>query len=91
VKDTPDGFKTVGIDDRAIAAMEVESIRLLKSENDELRSKTSVLEARVNSLEADRRPAISGLGTNGAGIGVAGIAVAGAFFASRRKRNEPKA
>jgi hypothetical protein len=61
--------------------MLVDSIRTLKTENDELR-------ARVNALEANRRPVISGLTAEGGLFGIGFVTMAGAFVVSRRKRSE---
>ncbi len=75
----PDGFKTLSV--QQIEALEVESIRTLKTENDELRK-------HVEALENGRRPVVSALGANGAGLGIAGFAIAGAVVISRRKRDQ---
>jgi hypothetical protein len=64
VQEDPDGFKTVEIPAKQITALTVESFRELKAENDELR-------ARVNSLEANRRPLVSGLTAEGGLFGIA--------------------
>jgi hypothetical protein len=55
-------------------SLEVESIRELKAENDDLK-------ARVDKLEAQRHP----IGTNTLGWAVAGLALAAAMIVSRRK------
>ncbi len=74
------GSKTLVVQPSQLGALEVESIRVLKAENDELRM-------RVVALEVRRGPVIS-LGANGAGLGLGGIALAGAVLVSRRKRGE---
>jgi hypothetical protein len=80
------GFKTLTIPSTEIGALEVESIRILKTENDALRMQTSKLEDRVKALESGRRPLLSGF--NGVGfLGLGGLAVAAAVV-SRRKREE---
>ena len=59
----PDGFKM--IDTTGLDALEVESIRTLKTEND-------LLKQRVAALESSRQPRISGFNLNGVGLGVGG-------------------
>jgi hypothetical protein len=66
------------IDPLQLAALEVESIRTLKTENDDLRE-------RVKSLEAGRRPLISGFGEGSFGFGL--MAVAGAVILTRSRRS----
>jgi hypothetical protein len=78
------GFKTVnrgGLD-----VMLVDSVRTLKMENDDLRIRSASLEDRVRSLEAGRRPLISGMGEGGIGLGM--LALAGALVFTKRKRTE---
>jgi hypothetical protein len=75
-----DGQKYKTLELRQLEALEVESIRELKAEND-------ALKARVKSLEDDRRPLLSS-NANGLGLGVGGFALAGAIIMSRRKRSE---
>jgi hypothetical protein len=70
-----EGFKTLNL--TGMEPMVVESLRTLKTENDELRE-------RVRALEAGRRPMISGLGEGGIGFGLA--VVAGAVVFVRRRR-----
>jgi hypothetical protein len=70
------GVKGIVLHPMQLAALEVESIRTLKAENDDLRE-------RVKALEAGRRPTISGLGEGGAAFGL--LAVAAAIVATRRK------
>jgi hypothetical protein len=76
VKTDKDGIKS--IDTTGLDALEVEGIRLLKLQNDELRE-------RVKALEAERRPHIAGFGDASAGLMGLSI-VAGAVIISRRKR-----
>ena len=77
------GFKTLDIPQREMQALLVESIRTLKTENDELKT-------RVKALENDRspRPASHDLVT-GAGLFV--LAAAMVFAATRRKPSTPTA
>jgi hypothetical protein len=79
VRTGQDGFKTLTVGQ--IEALEVESIRTLKAENEELRT-------RVNALETNRRPLISGLTAEGTLFGFGFVAMAGAFVVSRRRRDE---
>jgi Chaperone of endosialidase len=79
VRETEKGVKNVDPDARTMVALTVEGFRELKAQNDELR-------LRVQSLEAGRRPMISGIGEGGVGLGL--IAVAGAVLISRRRRSE---
>jgi hypothetical protein len=69
------GFKTLNT--TGLQVMLVDSVRELKMENDELRE-------RVKSLEAGRRPLISGVSQSGIGLGL--LALAGAVVVARRKR-----
>jgi hypothetical protein len=73
------GLKTLLIRTPQIAALEVESIRTLKAENDELRD-------RVKALETGRRPIVSGFGDGEIGLGL--LAIAAAVGWSRRRRVE---
>jgi hypothetical protein len=75
------GFKNVDPDARAVLGLTVEGFRQLKAENNDLRD-------RVKSLEAGRRPLVSGLGEGGIGCGL--VAIAGAPIATRRKRSEER-
>jgi hypothetical protein len=74
-----EGYKTVDPDARTVLALSVEGFRQLKSENDELRR-------RVNALEANRRPLISGMGQEAGALGLGFAALASVFMVSRRKR-----
>jgi hypothetical protein len=79
-----DGFKSV--DYRQTEALEVESIRLLKLEVDELKARLAVQE------DTRRRGIVATPGLGGLGLAVGGLAVAGAFVAgSRRKRENDRA
>lgn len=78
------GYKMMSTD--GVDAMLVEALRTLKTENDVLRAKSSNLEDRLKSLEANRRPLISGMGEGGIGFGLA--AMAGAVVFTRRKRSD---
>ena len=80
------GFKT--LDNTKFQVMLVDSVRSLKTDNDELRAKTAILEDRLKSLEAGRRPLVSGVSQNGIGIGLAAIACALVF--TRRERSRAK-
>jgi hypothetical protein len=79
----PDGQKYRTLELRQIEALEVESIRALKAEND-------ALTARVRALEEGRRP-VASMKTSGFGFGLAGLAIAGAIATSRRKRDRREA
>ena len=70
-----DGMKM--IDTTGLDSLEVESIRELKADNDDLR-------ARLSKLEGQRHP----IGTNTMGWAVAGLAMAATFVVSRRKSNK---
>lgn len=73
------GFKSLSM--TQVEGLEVESIRTLKAENDELRE-------RVKALESGRRPMVSGFGEGFIGLGMAAIAGAIVFTSLRRKRAE---
>jgi hypothetical protein len=74
-----DGFKR--IDTTGLEALEVESIRTLKEENDALRERVTALETgRVNAS------GIATFGSNGLGSFGAGLAIAGAMVFTRRRR-----
>jgi hypothetical protein len=77
----PDHQKYKTLETRQIEALEVESIRELKSEVDDLK-------AEVRDLKANRRPLISGLTAEGGLFGIGFVTVAGAFVVSRRKRSQ---
>jgi hypothetical protein len=77
VDENADGFKTLAIQPAHVTALEVEAIRTLKMENDDLKD-------RVKALEAGRRPLVSGLGEGGIGFGL--CALAGAIVVATRRR-----
>jgi Chaperone of endosialidase len=72
------GFKTLSV--QQIEALEVESIRALKAENDDLKE-------RVKALEG-RRPVASNAGGLELGLGGLGLAAVGMVVFGRRKRDE---
>ena len=80
VDENKDGFKTLAIQPAHLGALEVEAIRELKAENDDLK-------ARVKALENARRPVVS-MNANGLGFAVAGLAIAGAVIVGRRRREQ---
>jgi len=81
--ETATGFKGVSV--AQIEALEVESIRTLKMQND-------LLTDRVKELESGRQMRVSGVNLNGVGFGVGGIAIAVAVFLGlRRRQGEVKA
>jgi hypothetical protein len=91
-----DGFKmiqTAGLD-----SLEVESIRELKAQNDDMRAKLEASQARMTKLEErldtlsnGRDPITGGAGFGKGMLGLLGVGFAGAFGLSRWKRLEPKA
>jgi hypothetical protein len=78
---TPDGEKYRTLELRQIEALEVESIRTLKAEND-------ALKARMRALETGPGLVVSSV--NGLGFGIGGLALAGAIVFTRRKRSEDR-
>jgi hypothetical protein len=76
-----DGFKAINTTD--LDALEVESIRTLKMQND-------FLAEQVKELQSGRRPIVSGIDLNGVGFGIGGLAIGvGLYFGLvRRKRFE---
>ncbi len=85
-----DGFKTINLDPMRLDAMFVESFQTIRTENDDLRVRSALPEDRVKSLEAGRRPLVSGLRSK-AGSALALCAIAGALVLTRRKRPEERA
>jgi hypothetical protein len=75
------GFKAVNL--KGLEVMLVASVSTLKASNDALRAQAADLQDRVKSLEAGRRPMISGFGEGGIGLGL--FAVACAIMVSQRK------
>ncbi len=73
-----DGEKYKTLELRQIEALEVESIRTLKQENDDLK-------ARVRALENGRSPIVSS--ANAYGLGFLGLAIGGAIVFNKRKKN----
>lgn len=85
VGEDKNGYKTLMVQPNHITALEVESIRTLKMQND-------MLAERVKELESGRQPRVAGFNLDGVGFGVGGLAIAGAIvFASRKKREEKPA
>jgi hypothetical protein len=75
------GFKAVNL--KGLEVMLVASVGTLKASNDALRAQAADLQDRVKSLEAGRRPMISGFGEGGIGLGL--FAVACAIMVSQRR------
>jgi len=73
------------LDTRQIEALEVESIRTLKTENDDLRKHVKALE------DGHPIPASTGFNFGGANVGLLGLAAAIAYSAARRKQGEKRA
>jgi hypothetical protein len=71
------GFKTLNT--LELPVILADAVRTLKMENDELGQ-------RVKSLEAGRRPMISGVGEGSIGFGL--VALAGALVITRRRRSD---
>jgi hypothetical protein len=82
------GFRTLTLQPSQIGALEVESIRALKIENDELRTRTAKLEDRLDALQNGRDPVTGGVGFGRGALLLVGLGVAGAFGISRRRRGE---
>jgi hypothetical protein len=88
VDEHTDGFKAITLPPMQLAAMQVESIRTLKSENDQLKAQLGSLNNRLKVIESGRQPVATGLGFGGgASLGMFGLAV-GAVIVSRRKKEE---
>jgi len=85
----PDGFKMISTE--GLDSLEVESIRALKTENDELRTRTAKLEERLDALQKGRDPITGGVGFGKGALCLVGLGLAGAFGISRRKRSEQRA
>ena len=79
----PDGETYRTLDTRQIEALEVESIRTLKMEVDDLK-------AEVKELKGNRRPLISWHPSETLVFGLGLVAMGGGFVISRRKRSEPE-
>jgi hypothetical protein len=82
------GFKTLDIPQRQIAALQVEAIRTLKTENDGLRADVETLKEQVRTLAEGGHPIVgrSRFNFDGFGWGIAGVLGTSLFFVSRRKR-----
>ncbi|MGH7435464.1 MAG: tail fiber domain-containing protein [Polyangiaceae bacterium] len=76
------GFKT--LNPKGLEIMLVDGVKTLKLENEALKAESDDLRQRVRSLEAGRRPLVSGVGEGGIGLGLCAMAVA--VVATRRKR-----
>ena len=82
-----EGFKTLAVPPRELAALEVEAFRALKDRADKADAKAAALEARLNALEANHPHNVA----NNIGLGMFGIALAGVYAASRRKKDANQA
>jgi hypothetical protein len=80
-----DGMKGIALPPMHIAALEVESIRELYTENVELRARTAKLEERLDALQNGRDPMTGGIGFGRGMLCLVGLGVAGLFGLSRRK------
>jgi hypothetical protein len=83
-----DGFKT--LDTRQIEALEVESIRTLKLENDDLKAEIAKTKDRLSALENGTHPIVGSTSVNMSGWAFGGLAFAGSLVMSRRKRPEAR-
>ncbi|MGH7298291.1 MAG: tail fiber domain-containing protein [Polyangiaceae bacterium] len=93
----PDGRKYKTLELRQIEALEVESIRELKGENDALRkelqatrARTTRLEERLDTLTNGRDPITGGVGFGRGALCLLAVAVAGAFGVARRGRQQSR-
>jgi glycogen debranching enzyme len=51
VDEHPDGFKIVAVPPMQLAALEIEALRALKAENDELKKEARAVKARTSAVE----------------------------------------
>jgi polyhydroxyalkanoate synthesis regulator phasin len=87
----PDGQKYKTLDTRQIEALEVESIRTLRSDNEKQQAQISELQEQVRALASGHPIPASGFNFGGTNVGLLGPAAAIAYAASRRKPNEKRA
>ncbi len=78
VDEDKSGMKGISLPPLQLAALEVESLRTLKAEND-------LLKERVAALENGRK-LTAGISLDGVGFAVGGLALAGAVIFTRRRR-----
>jgi hypothetical protein len=86
VAENSEGFKTVAIQPAQMASLEIEAIRTLKAENDDLRREVGDLRSIVYSMNPDR----AGFTFGNGGWGLAGVALSFALMAGRRRRDEKR-
>jgi hypothetical protein len=86
-----DGYKTLMIQPNQVTALEVESIRELKTQHDEDLTRIKKLEERLDALQNGRDPITGGVGVGRGTLLFAGLGILGLFGASRRKRAEKQA
>jgi hypothetical protein len=88
------GMKGIVLPPMELAALEVESIRALKTENDDLRKDNEAMKADVaelRSLVYSMNPSRSGFTSGNGGWGAAGLILGLAAMAGRRKKDERSA
>src|SRR6202021_1108674 len=77
VREDNKGIKKLTIPPMQIAALEVESIRTLKTENDQLRARMQKMEDDLNSLKNGRDPVTAGVGVGRGTLCFVGLGLAG--------------
>jgi hypothetical protein len=87
----PDGQKYKTLELRQIEALEVESIRELKTLHDEDQPRIAALEKRLDELTNGRDPVTGGVGVGRGTLLMGGLGVLGLFGISRRKKSEKQA
>jgi hypothetical protein len=85
----PDGEFYRTLDLKQIEALEVESIRELKTENDKLTAQLNDLTKRMKTMEDAHRPPVAmSMSTDGVGTCIGGLAIGAAILLGRRKREQ---
>jgi hypothetical protein len=86
-----DGTKYRTLELRQMEALEVESIRELRTQHNEDQTRIKKLEDRLDALQNGRDPVTGGIGVGRGTLLLAGLGMLGLFGVSRRKKAEKQA
>ncbi len=91
VRENKDGYETLNIPEKQMAALSVEAFRQLKTENDGLRLDVDVLKKQVQALANGERPDVGAPRFNPNNLAWVGLGVLGTYIAMNRRKKQAQA